>query len=59
MFRQGNIHIITGTTIALFGVIVARLIAPELVGIINKAMLISGYVLSLMGIIIVAHGARI
>jgi hypothetical protein len=58
MFREGNIHIITGTAIALFGVATARLIAPELIGITNKMVLILGYVLSLMGIVIVAHGAR-
>jgi hypothetical protein len=51
-------HWIIGTTIALSGVAVVRLLAPELFGVPNKIVIISGYILSLTGIIIIARAAK-
>ncbi len=51
-------HWISGTTVALAGVAAVRLLAPELFGVLNKVVIISGYILSLTGIIIIARGVR-
>lgn len=56
--KDRKIYWIFGTIIALTGVTVVRLIAPELVGVLNKIVLISGYVLSLAGIIVLARSAN-
>jgi len=45
---------ITGSAVALAGVVAVRLIAPGLSGVIGKAVMISGYVASLAGILIIA-----
>lgn len=49
---------ISGTVVALAGVASVRLIAPELAGLMQKAMLIAGYLFSLTGIFIIAYGAN-
>jgi len=49
---------IAGTVVAFIGVAAVRLVAPELNGAVGKVSLISGYVLSLAGIIIIAYGAK-
>lgn len=56
--RERNLYWIAGTAVALAGVAAVRLIAPELTGAINKAALITGYLLSLTGIIIIACGTK-
>jgi acetyl-CoA carboxylase biotin carboxyl carrier protein len=48
---------IAGTTVALAGVAAVRLVAPGLSGGMNQAVTISGYVLSLVGIFILACGS--
>lgn len=58
IMKDRKIYWIFGTIIALTGVTVVRLIAPELVGVLNKIVLISGYVLSLAGIIVLARSAN-
>jgi hypothetical protein len=59
IFKEGNIYMIAGTTIAFLGVAFARLIAPEFAGMTSRVMLISGYALSLAGIIIIARAASV
>lgn len=56
--EKEKVHWIIGTTVALSGVAVVRLLAPELFGVLNKIVIISGYILSLTGIIIIAHAAK-
>jgi hypothetical protein len=56
--ERGKVYWIPGTTVALAGVAVVRLLAPELFGVMNKVVIISGYILSLMGIIIIARGTK-
>ncbi|HDQ04889.1 MAG TPA: hypothetical protein ENN23_10105 [Deltaproteobacteria bacterium] len=46
---------ISGTIVALAGVIIARLLAPALTGVFNKITLVCGYVLALTGIIVLAY----
>ena len=58
IMKDRKIYWIFGTIIALAGVTVVRLIAPELAGVLNKIVLISGYVLSLAGIIVLARSAK-
>jgi hypothetical protein len=48
-----------GTIIALAGVAAVRIIAPEMIGILNKVVLVSGYIVSLTGIIIIARAGKI
>ena len=54
-----RIYWVLGTIVALGGVAAVRLIAPELMGLMNKVVLISGYLLSLTGIIIIARAAKV
>jgi hypothetical protein len=56
--ERGKVYWISGTTVALAGVAAVRLLAPELFGVMNKVVIISGYILSLMGIIIIARGTK-
>jgi hypothetical protein len=56
--RERKPYWISGTAVALAGVAAVRLIAPELGGVISKMVLISGYLLSLAGIIIIAYGTK-
>ena len=49
---------ISGTIVALAGVGLARLLAPEFSGFFNKIALVSGYLLSLAGIVILAYACR-
>jgi hypothetical protein len=56
--EREKIHWIIGTTVALAGVAVVRLLAPELFGVTNKVVIISGYILSLTGIIIIARASK-
>jgi len=44
---------------AFAGVAAVRLIAPELTDISNKVLLVSGYIVSLLGIIIIARAGKI
>jgi hypothetical protein len=53
--RKG--HWIAGTVVALAGVGAVRLVAPELNWEMNQAVTILGYVLSWLGIIILASGS--
>jgi len=48
-----------GTIMAFAGVAAVRLIAPELTDISNKVLLVSGYIVSLLGIIIIARAGKI
>jgi hypothetical protein len=57
--EREKIYWIIGITIALAGVAVVRLLASELFGIAGKVVIISGYILSLTGIIIIARAAKI
>jgi hypothetical protein len=57
--EREKIYWIIGITIALAGVAVLRLLASELFGIAGKVVIISGYILSLTGIIIIARAAKI
>jgi hypothetical protein len=56
--RERKSYWVSGTAVALSGVAAVRLIAPELGGVISKTVLISGYFLSLAGIIIIAYGTK-
>jgi len=56
--KERKVYWIAGTAVAIIGVAGVRLIAPQLTGIISKVVLISGYVLSLAGIIIIAYAAK-
>ena len=49
---------IAGTAIALVGVAAVRLIAPELSGILNKTVMIAGYMMALAGIFVITAGIR-
>lgn len=59
MSLQKNINWTWGTIIALAGVAAVRIIAPEMIGILNKVVLISGYIVSLTGIIIIARAGKL
>ncbi|MBI5588868.1 MAG: hypothetical protein HY881_00145 [Deltaproteobacteria bacterium] len=48
---------IAGTTVALAGVAAVRLVAPALSWEMNQVVTVSGYVLSWLGIIILACGS--
>jgi hypothetical protein len=48
-------HWLTGTAIALSGVILVRLVAPNLSGMLHQAVAIIGYLISLIGICIFAR----
>jgi hypothetical protein len=56
--REKKAYWISGTAIALVGVASVRLIAPQLAGLMNKVVLIAGYLFSLAGIIIIAYGTK-
>ena len=58
IMKERKIYWISGTIIAIGGVTVVRLIAPELAGVLNKIVLVSGYLLSLTGIIVLARSAK-
>ncbi len=49
---------ISGTIVALGGVFLARLLAPQLSGVFNKITLVCGYLLALAGIIVLAYASR-
>ena len=49
---------IAGTVVGLTGVVVVRLIAPGFSGVLNSIVMISGYILSLVGIGIIACSTR-
>jgi len=51
---ERKVYWITGSAVALAGVVAVRLIAPGLSGVLGKAVMISGYVASLAGILIIA-----
>lgn len=55
---ERKVYWIAGTFVGLTGVAAVRLIAPGLSGGINTAVLITGYLLSLIGIIIIACSTR-
>ena len=48
-----------GTVIALLGVGLVRLVAPGLTGAFQQAAAISGYVVSLVGICVLACGGSV
>jgi hypothetical protein len=56
--REKKTYWISGTVVALAGVASVRLIAPELAGLMQKTILIAGYLFSLSGIFIIAYGAN-
>jgi len=56
--KRKKIYWISGTIIALAGVVLARLLAPQLSGVFNKTTLVCGYLLSLAGIIVLAYACR-
>lgn len=50
---------ISGTLVALAGVVVARFVAPELEGVHHNAMLVAkvfGHLVAFLGIILIARG---
>jgi hypothetical protein len=59
MSLQEKINWTWGTIIALAGVAAVRIIAPEMIGILNKVVLVSGYIVSLTGIIIIARAGKL
>ncbi len=44
--------------VAFAGVVLARLLAPQLSGVLNKIVLVCGYLISLAGIIVLAYACR-
>jgi hypothetical protein len=58
IIRERKNYWVRGSIVAFIGVAAVRLIAPELAGLINKVVLVSGYLLSLTGIIIIARAAK-
>jgi hypothetical protein len=55
---ERKVYWIAGTFVGLSGVVMVRLIAPGLSGVINTIVMISGYLLSLAGIVIIACSTR-
>lgn len=55
---ERKVYWIAGTIVGLTGVAAVRLIAPGLSGVMNTIAMISGYVLSLAGIGIIACSAK-
>lgn len=55
---ERKVYWIAGTVVGLTGVAAVRLIAPGLSGVMNTIVIISGYVLSLAGIMIVAFSTK-
>jgi len=49
---------IAGTVVGLAGVALVRLIAPELSGVTSTVVMISGYILSLAGLGIIACSTK-
>ncbi|MBN1473461.1 MAG: hypothetical protein JW914_02495 [Syntrophaceae bacterium] len=56
--KEKKIFWINGTIVALTGVALARLLAPQLSGVFNKLTLVCGYLLALTGIIVLAYACR-
>ena len=55
---ERKVYWITGTFVSLTGVAAVRLIAPAMSGVMNTVVMISGYVLALVGIGIIACSTR-